>query len=128
MGAVATSAAFSIIRATVIEPCTLVSICGGRKRTTPLPTGLGWSLAGGTAAGGTAPGGVVAGGAFAGGAVIGGAVTGGAVIGAAVAGGAVGGSAVTGGTAGLAIAGRTALVGGSCLAVAPGAAPGATAG
>src|SRR5450756_1344612 len=92
-GAEETSAAFSMMRATVIMPCGLVSTCGGRKRTTALPTGLG---AAGSAAG------AVAGGAIPGrrngGSVAGGAIPG-APIGGAVAGGMAGLAAVIGGAA-----------------------------
>src|ERR1035441_9952789 len=56
-GAEATSVAFSIINDIVIAPCGLVSTCGGRKRTTALPTclgaaGLGASSGAGAGAGG----------------------------------------------------------------------------
>src|ERR1035437_6020412 len=80
-GAEETSVAFSMMRATVITPCGLVSTCGGRKRTTALPTCLGaaGSLAAGAVAGGAIPGAPI-GGAVAGGAnpgvPIGGAVAG----------------------------------------------------
>src|SRR5258707_316433 len=80
-GAEETSVAFSIIRATVMVPCWLVSTCGGRKRTAALPTVAGAAVAGGAVACGAVAGGAVAGGAVAGGAVAGGALFGGAVAG-----------------------------------------------
>src|SRR5664280_1572643 len=82
-GAEETSVAFSMMRATVVVPCALISTCGGRKRTTALPTGLG-------AAGGPSAAGVVAGGAVTGGAVAGGAIPGVDVGGAAGSAGACG--------------------------------------
>src|SRR5450759_3501928 len=108
-GAEETSVAFSMMSATVVVPCALISTCGGRKRTTALPTGLGatglaGSSAAGAVAGGAIPGAPI-GGAVAGGAIpgapIGGAVAGGAIprapIGGAVAGGMAEPAAVIGG-------------------------------
>src|ERR1017187_8305874 len=71
-GAEETSVAFSMMRATVSIPCGVVSICGGRKRTTALPicfgaAGLAGSSAVGAVIGGTIPGAPI-GGAVAGGA------------------------------------------------------------
>src|ERR1035437_6713974 len=100
-GAEETSVAFSMMRATVTTPCGLVSTCGGRKRTTALPTGLGvpgWagSPAGGAVAGGAIPGAPI-GGAVAGGvrpgAAAAGAVAGGTITGAPIVGGVSGGAA-----------------------------------
>src|SRR5674476_532426 len=98
-GAEETSVAFSMMSATVVVPCALISTRGGRKRTTALPTGLGATgLAGSAAAGAAIPGAPI-GGAVAGGAIpgapIGGAVAGGAIPGAPI-GGAVAGGAIPG--------------------------------
>src|ERR1035438_3130829 len=128
-GAEATSVAFSMMRATVIMPCALVSTCGGRKRTTALPAG--WGGAGGPPAGAVA-GGAVMGGAVAGGtrpgADIGGAVIGGAVMGGTIPGApagiestAVGG--IAGLTAGFAGAGSSFFAGATAGFAAAGAAP-----
>src|SRR5260370_19839286 len=92
-GGEAASVAFSMMRDTVTVRCGVVSTCGGRKRTTALPAGLGASGDGAGAAAAGAAGGAVNGGAVAGGvspgAPVGGAVAGGRV-GLTVAGGKVG--------------------------------------
>src|ERR1035438_346320 len=94
-GAEETSVAFSMIRDTVSVPCGLISICGGRKRTTALPICWGASgLAGDSAAGAVIGGGIP-------GWPIGGAVAGGANPGASIG----GGTAVGGPMAGLVAAG-----------------------
>src|ERR1035438_4751945 len=96
-GAEETSVAFSMIRETVSVPCGLISICGGRKRTTALPICLGASgLAGASAAGAALSGAI---GRAIPGWPIGGAVAGGASPGASI------GGVVAVGTAGLTAAG-----------------------
>src|ERR1017187_457840 len=111
-GAEETSLAFSMMRATVSTPWGLVSICGGRKRTTALPICLGASgLAGSSTAG------ALAGEAIPG-APIGGAVAGGAIPGALTAG------VVAGGMAGLLVATGGFAGGFSFLGATAGAEPG----
>src|SRR5664279_5760187 len=97
-GAEETSVAFSMMRATVSIPCGVVSICGGRKRTTALPICFAAAgLAGSSAAG------VVFSGAI--GKAIPGAPIGGAVAGGANPGACAGVESTAAGTAGLAAAG-----------------------
>src|SRR5450759_4872300 len=125
-GAEEASVASSMMRATVTTPCGLVSTCGGRKRTTALPTGVGAAgLAGSSAAG------AVAGGAIPG-APIGGAVAGGAIpgapIGGAVAGGTIPGAPIDGAVAGgmaepAAVIGGVAAAGSSFLGATGGVEP-----
>src|ERR1035438_7603571 len=97
-GAEETSAAFSMMRATVSIPCALDSSCGGRKRTTALPICLGASGLAGSAAAGVVRSGVTGG-------AIPGWPIGGAVAGGANPGASIGVESTAAGTAGLTAAG-----------------------